>query len=135
MTTKKPRKVNAYRSKYEQAVATDLRKRKVDFEYEPLKLPFMQPETKHIYKPDFVLPNGIVVETKGRWDNDSRKKMVNVVNQYRGKMDIRMLFMRDQPLQKGAKKTYTEWCSDKNIKCAVGFIPQEWLDETEPDLG
>lgn len=131
---KKPRKVNKYRSKFEQHIATDLRKKGVEFEYETLKIPFKVPESKHTYKPDFILPSGICIEAKGRFDNDARKKMAVVIEQSRGTRDIRMLFMRDQPLQKGAKNFYSDWCNARGIKFAIGGIPDEWLAEKEPDL-
>jgi len=127
--SKKPRKINVYRSKFEQTIATDLRKRKVQFEYETLKLPFIEPESKHVYKPDFILPNGICVEAKGKFDNEARKKMAIVIEQYRGTRDIRMLFMRDQPLQKGAKNYYSDWCNARGIQWAIGHVPEEWLDK------
>lgn len=127
--SKKPRKINNYRSKFEQKVAANLRERKIKFEYETEKLPFTQPASKHVYKPDFILPNGIICEVKGKFDNASRKKMAIVCKEYEGKKDIRMLFMRDQPLQKGAKQTYGEWCDARSIPWAVGEIPQSWLDE------
>lgn len=127
--SKKPRKINNYRSKFEQKVAANLRERKIKFDYETEKLPFTQPASKHIYTPDFILPNGIIVEVKGKFDNASRKKMAIVCKEYEGKKDIRMLFMRDQPLQKGAKQTYGEWCDSKGIKWAVGEVPDDWLAE------
>ena len=128
MPIKKPRKANAYRSNFERTVATDLRKRGVKFEYETLKMPFTAPPTKHTYKPDFILPNGICVESKGKFDNESRKKMAIVCKEYAGKTDVRMLFMRDQPLQKGAKNYYSDWCNARGILWAVGEVPQDWID-------
>lgn len=126
---KKARKVNKYRSRFEETIAADLRKRKVTFEYETLKLPFIQPESKHIYKPDIILPNGIILELKGKFDNQSRKKMALVMEQYKDKLDIRMVFMRNQPLQKGAKNTYGDWCNSRGVKWCVAPIPEEWINE------
>ena len=62
-----------YRSGLEKSVAADLKEREVAYEYETVKLPYEVKETR-TYTPDFILPNGIIVETKGRFTTADRKK-------------------------------------------------------------
>lgn len=91
----------------------------------------MVPQTKHIYTPDFLLPNGIYVEAKGNFDRNSRSKMALVIEQHPDK-DIRMLFMRNNYISKKSKTKYSDWCEIRNIKyhvSAMGNIPEEWLLE------
>lgn len=119
------------RSGFEQRTAKYLDSKKVKYEYETLKIPYIVPEAKRTYNPDFILPNGVVVECKGRFTAEDRKKMSLVIEQ-NPDLDIRLLFMIDNPITKGSKTTYTAWCEKRNIKCAVskdGVIPDEWLKE------
>ena len=53
-----------------------LRSRDIEAEYEPFRIPFVQPAKNRTYTPDFVLPNGIIIETKGRWITSDRQKFL-----------------------------------------------------------
>ena len=122
-------KKNNYKSKFEQKIADDLIKKKVKVDYETLKLKYVIPESNHIYTPDFILPNGIVVETKGKFDLKDRKKMLLVIEQH-PELDIRMLFQRAKnPIRKGSKTSYSDWCDKNNIKWADREIPKSWYSE------
>ena len=98
------------------------------FEYETLEIGYTIPESKHKYTPDFILPNGIIVEAKGKWDYASRKKMLLVIAQ-NPHLDIRMLFMRaSNKIRKGSPTSYADFCEKNNIKWAQGpEVPKEWL--------
>ena len=50
-----------FKSGLEEKVSDLLCELGVDYEYEGLSLPYT---IKHLYTPDFVLPNGIVLETR-----------------------------------------------------------------------
>ena len=65
---------HGYRSGFEHKVSGELTEAKVKFEYEVTVIPYIKPETNHTYTIDFTLPNGILVETKGRWVLEERKK-------------------------------------------------------------
>jgi hypothetical protein len=126
-----PRKPPVYKSGFEKKIAAYLKANSVKFEYEPERIPFLVPVTKRSYTPDFVLPNGILIEGKGKFDADSRKKMEMVIAQHPDR-DIRMLFMRNNRISKRSDTTYVAWCNARGIKCAVsdlGHVPLEWLDE------
>ena len=89
------------------------------------------PESKHKYRPDFELPNGILVEAKGRLTFFDRAKMLLVIKANPDK-DIRLLFMRDNKLTKKSKQRYTDWARANGIKCHVsdlGSIPEAWIAE------
>ena len=57
---KQPR--SKYRSRFEERLALALEQAKVNFSYETLRLPYT---VERVYTPDFILPNGVIVEAKG----------------------------------------------------------------------
>jgi Phage endonuclease I len=112
-----------YASGFESRVAKSLEERKVKYLYEPEKIEYMK---LHTYTPDFKLPNGIYIETKGRFMPQDRSKHLLVKAQHPD-LDIRFVFMRDQYLNKGAKTKYSDWCAKYHYKYSIGGIPDEWL--------
>ena len=72
---------NRYRSKYEEDVCSKLHKSKVPFEYETINLYYEISEQRK-YIPDIILPNGIIIELKGRFTSKDRKKMLLVIAQH-----------------------------------------------------
>lgn len=122
-----------YRSWLEADFAAFLEEAGSEFHYEEDTLPYVVPAQIHTYTPDFKLPNGIIVETKGRWTSDDRKKMGLVIEQHPNK-DIRMLFAIDNKLSPRSRTRYSDWCAKRSIKYAVGTtVPLEWLEEPGPD--
>lgn len=89
---------------------------KVDYEYEPKdkKLDYVIPESKHKYLPDVVIGN-VIYELKGYFDVDARNKMLHVIRS-NPHQKIVMVFMKDQPIRKGSKTLYSDWCNKNNIK-------------------
>jgi hypothetical protein len=129
------RKVKTHgRSGLEDKTMADLEGRGIPFLYEAAKVAYIKPETAHTYTPDFILPNGIIVETKGLWEIEDRKKHLLIREQHPG-LDIRLVFSRSKsPLRKGAKTTYGSFCEKHGIPYADKVIPQEWVDEpNEPE--
>lgn len=119
------------RSGFERKVAQFLTEREVVYEYETVKVKYIVPETTHTYTPDFRLPNGILVEVKGRFTAADRKKMSLAIEQ-NPDLDIRMLFMTNNTLNRSSRTTYTDWCDKRGIICHVsskGEVPMEWLQE------
>ena len=118
-----------FRSGFEKAIAEDLIEKDAGFTYEEDTILYIVPASTRKYIPDFKLSNGIIVEAKGRWTLEDRKKIVLVIEQ-NPKLDLRMLFQRDQVLNKGAKTKYSSWCEKRGIPYAVGkVIPEEWMNE------
>lgn len=117
------------RSGLEDKTMGDLAARGVSYRYEEVKVRYQKPASDHKYTPDFVLPNGIIVETKGRFEPDDRQKH-ELVRAQHPHLDIRFVFSRSaSPLRKGAKTTYAAWCSKRGFHFADKSIPQSWIDE------
>ena len=100
-------------------------------DYETDKLPY------HImanYTPDFpiTLSDGHIVylEVKGYFSVDDRRKMQAVFECYPD-LDIRMVFDKDNKLNKNAKMTYGGWCDKRGIKwTTLQNLTKEWLYES-----
>ena len=63
-----------YRSGLEHIIAQQLEGQSVPIIYEKFQIKYVQPSKVRTYTPDFVLPNGIIVETKGRFTPADRQK-------------------------------------------------------------
>lgn len=119
----------AYRSGLEESIAKQLEAKGVPVAFEQFVLKYTKPQTEHKYTCDFVLPNGIMVESKGLFDVDDRKKHLLIKEQH-PELDIRFVFSRSATkLYKGAKSTYAEWCIKNGFKFADKLIPADWLKE------
>ena len=119
---------NGYRSGLEEVVDSTLKQRNIDGEYEKHKIKYTIPATDHTYTPDFRLPNGIFVETKGRFVVEDRKKHVLIKKQH-PELDIRFVFQNSKnKIRKGSPTTYADWCVKHGFIYADKTIPQEWLD-------
>lgn len=119
---------NGYRSGLEEIVDNTLKQRNIDGEYEKHKIKYIVPATDHTYTPDFRLPNGIFVETKGRFVIEDRKKHVLIRKQH-PELDIRFVFQNSKnKIRKGSPTTYADWCVKHGFIYADKTIPQEWLD-------
>lgn len=120
---------NGYRSGLEDDIAKDLKDRGVEFEYEKLKVRWQLLENK-TYTPDFKLPNGIIIESKGRFVQADRKKHLIIQDQHPF-LDIRFVFSNSRSkLYKGAKSTYGDWCNKHGFLYADKRIPDEWLTQS-----
>lgn len=118
-----------YRSGLEGVTAEWLRFRGIDPQYECMKIQYTVPEKVHNYTPDFVLPNGIIIETKGILDSDDRAKHLLIKDQWPD-LDIRFVFSRSAtPLYKGSPTTYAGWCRKYGFLFADRTIPDDWIDE------
>ena len=115
----------AFRSGLEEKVADLLVDLGVKYEYESTKVSYV---ISHNYTPDFVLPNGVWLETKGYWDSKDRKKIKSVIQQ-NPDIDLRMVFQAPyNTISKKSKTTYASWCEKNNIKwCSFATIPVDWL--------
>ena len=76
-----------------------------------------------------MLPNGIIIETKGLFTVDDRRKHICIQKQH-PKLDIRFVFTSSKrKIQKGSKTTYADWCEKNNFLCYDRIIPEPWLKE------
>jgi hypothetical protein len=117
-----------FRSGLEERTAKYLNKLKVKFTYEKIKIRW-QDLRYRTYTPDFVLANGIIVETKGRFITSDRQKHLMIKEQHPD-LDIRFVFSNpNSKLYKGSKTTYADWCDKHGFKWAKEEIPLEWIKE------
>ena len=123
MTKKK--KTSKFRSGLEEQVAKLLEGLGVTYEYESTRVPYT---IQHHYSPDFILPNHVLLETKGYWDAKDRRKILAVKkdNPY---LDLRMVFQSPyNKINKNSKTTYAKWCEKHDIKwTSYHDIPLDWL--------
>ena len=116
-----------FRSGLEMTIDESLKSRGVDGEYEKHIIQYTKPETHHKYHPDFKLPNGIFVETKGRFLTDDRKKHL-LIKAQNPNLDIRFLFQNSKTkISKASKTTYADWCITPGFTFADKEIPDDWL--------
>lgn len=113
------------RNAFERSLAASLTKRKMGFGYETLKLPYTQ---SHSYCPDFVLDNGIIIESKGHFRRGAGEaaKMIAVRDQH-PELDIRFCFYNAHARISGQKQTYAEWATKNGFKWCHEQIPDDWL--------
>ena len=120
---------HGYRSGFEHKVADQLTESNTGFEYETTVIDYIKPETHHTYTVDFALPNGILIEAKGRWVLEDRKKHMLIREQH-PELDIRFVFMNPNgKIRKGSKTTYANYCDKHGILWASKSIPEEWYQE------
>lgn len=117
-----------FRSGLEMEINESLTSRGIDGQYEQNVIEFIKPVTKHKYRPDFRLPNGIFVETKGRFLAADRKKHLLIKEQH-PELDIRFLFQNSKAkISKTSKTTYAIWCEKNGFLYADKDIPEEWFN-------
>lgn len=126
--------VTAYRSGLEEKIAAQLEAAGVPVAFEQYKLKYIVPAREASYTPDFVLRNGIIVESKGIFDVEDRKKHLLIREQH-PELDIRFVFSSSRAkLYKGSKTTYAEWCEKNGFEFADKLIPVTWLRERSKDI-
>ena len=114
-----------FRSKFEKNTALSLKREGVDFEYETLKISYTKLAT---YTPDFIFPNGVIIEAKGFFKPSDRTKHLLIQAQDKeNKYDIRFLFQNAyNRLTKNSNTTYDKWCDRHGFMWCHKRIPTEW---------
>lgn len=128
-STRQAALVKGYRSGLEVAIQEQLSNLGVTAEYESMKISYSVPVVNRTYTPDFKLPNGILIETKGRFVLEDRKKHLLIQSQY-PTLDIRFVFQNSRnKIRKGSPTTYADWCIKHHFIYADKQIPASWLSE------
>ena len=121
---KQRRSKSPYRSGFEERVAAALKNAKVAFSYETLRLEYYR--TSH-YKPDFILPNGVILEVKGYFLPSDRTKH-KLVKECHPELDIRFVFQNaHNTLSRKSKTTYAQWCDTHGFMWCHKEIPNTWM--------
>ena len=125
MTRPPKTKTSKFRSQLEKRVADLLTELGVTYEYETTKIAY---EIQHNYNPDFILPNGVILECKGYWESSDRRKIKSVKEQ-NPDIDLRMVFQAPfNTISKKSKTTYAKWCEQRDIPwTSFQDIPLDWL--------
>lgn len=122
-----------YRSGLEDSLARQLDAQGVEKIYEKYCLKYTLPSSQHHYTPDFILPNGIIIEGKGIFSVEDRKKHLCIKEQY-PHLDIRFVFSSVKTkIATGAKMTVAEWCEKHGFQYANKEIPRSWFKEDMKD--
>jgi hypothetical protein len=117
-----------YRSGLEHKLSQYLDSLKHKYQYESIKIEW-EDLAYRTYTPDFILENGIIIETKGRFLVADRRKHLAIQKQH-PKLDIRFVFTNSKSkLNKGAKSTYEQWCIKHKFRYYDRIIPEDWLKE------
>ena len=118
-----------FKSGLEENISNQIAGKGIEVKYESEKVAYIIPASQHTYNPDFRLPNGIIIETKGRFVAADRKKHLLVKEQHPN-LDIRFVFSNSKnKITKNSKTTYGMWCEKNCYKYADKEIPEEWFLE------
>ena len=116
-----------FKSGLEENISNQIASKGIEVKYESEKVAYIIPASEHTYNPDFKLPNGIIIETKGRFVIADRKKHL-LVKQQHPELDIRFVFTNSKnKINKKSKTTYADWCEKNGFKYADKEIPEEWF--------
>lgn len=116
-----------FKSGLEETISVQIESKGIEVKYESEKIGYIIPASNHTYNPDFKLPNGIFVETKGRFVAADRKKHL-LVKQQNPHLDIRFVFSNSKnKITKNSKTTYADWCDKNGFKYADKVIPEDWF--------
>ena len=116
-----------FRSKFEAEVALMLGNRKIDFEFEPDKLPY-QPDPK-VYIPDFYIPkNEVYIDVKGSLLQSDRDKHL-LVKKQNPEVEVKFFFANpNKKIYKGSKTTHADWADRHGFDWSYKKIPMEWFN-------
>jgi len=121
-----------YRSGLEKDNADYLDSLGVSYTYEEKKIKWEDYKVR-TYTPDFILENGIIIETKGRFVAADRRKHLEIQKQHPS-LDIRFVFSNpNAKLSKASNTTYAQWCKRNGFKYHYKTIPLEWIEEEPKD--
>lgn len=102
-----------------------------DAAYEAIKISYIIPSSSHSYTPDIILPNGIILEVKGRLVKADRDKHLLIKEQH-PKLDIRFVFQNaNNKIRKGSQTTYAQWCKKNDIQWCEKTVPDSWIKESK----
>jgi len=116
---------NKYRSDLEGLVADMLEKQFVEYVFEPHWISYQVPKK---YKPDFILPNGIIIEVKGWFLREDQRKH-KLIKQQHPELDIRFVFQKIDNKVQGGRFTCKEWCEKYGFQYAEAIVPNSWIHE------
>ena len=122
-------KKHGYRSSLEVKLQKFFTENGISFRYEEEKIQWEDRRFRK-YTPDFILPNGIIIEAKGLFTAEDRRKHKEIRKQHPN-LEIRFVFENSKrKISKSSKTTYASWCDSAGITHADKEMPVEWASET-----
>ncbi len=123
-----------YKSKLEVEVAkllyTARGKVKPKFKFDYEHHPFEYVLEPRLYWPDFMILRSdgseLYIEVKGYLDRDSQRKML-AVKECNPNDTFVFLFSKNNPIRKGAKMRYSDWCKKHGFDFSIGEVPERCL--------
>lgn len=117
------KKKPTFRSKFEEDMFNAAKRSRRTLVHEPFFISYI---IRGNYLPDFVLPNGVIVEAKGYLDAAACRKM-KAVKASNPDLDIRFVFQNaNGKRNKRAKLKNWEWAEKHGFPWAQGTIPLDW---------
>lgn len=119
---------SGHRSKFEDNVVLALQQVKAKHTYEPkeAKITYTVQAT---YAPDIMLANYLLLEVKGWFKPEDRRKMA-AVKESHPTLDIRFIFQNAySPISKGSKMQNWSWAEKYGYKWSHAGIPVAWINE------
>lgn len=118
-----------YRSGLEESVAKRLAAAGISHTFESHTVHYTVPERPSKYTPDFIFPNGVIVETKGQFVTKDRQKHILIRDQHPD-LDIRFVFGNpNNRISKTSSTTYADWCEKHGFPYAAKVVPECWAKE------
>lgn len=121
-------KREGWRSGLEENMADGLTSRGVSYRYEATEdvIRYEIPARVARYTPDFVLPNGVIIETKGRFVTKDRQKHLLIKDQL-PHLDIRFVFSNPNGrISKNSPTTYAMWCEKHGFRYCAFKDSKTW---------
>jgi hypothetical protein len=106
-----------FRSGLEKKVSATLASNGIDAKFEPIKILYSTIPEDHKYTPDFVLGNDVLIEVKGYFTAQDRKKHLLLKYNY---PDLNVHFVfgnKKNKLHKNSPTTYEDWCKKHGFEC------------------
>lgn len=134
-----PYKGDILRSKFEIKVASQLVAHNINYKYEAYEYEYFEKIKNGIcedcagthtykrrwYKPDFFLPNGVILEAKGFFTASNRATLL-AVREAHDSIDLRLVFMVDNKINRNSPIRYSDWCEKHGFKYCIKTIPEDW---------
>ena len=129
-----------YASGLEERVAKELDALGVKYEYESVKFIWKDYNPRAVcevcgakevyqqrsYTPDFILAGGLIIEVKGRLTRRDRRVLCGV-RKSNPDIDLRIIFDKDNRINKGAKSRYSDWAASHDFLYSLkGKVPEIW---------
>ena len=139
-----------FRSIFERRVADYFKEEGIKWKYEEIKFAYYQQQTwkmtcpncgatspvlkKRTYTPDFILPNGTLIEVKGRLTSTERSKLISI-QEYHPELDLKLVMENDR--QTGLKRypMNSDWLSAHGFdftfvgRHAIKEMPEHWFED------